>query len=276
MFKRIRQRWRKRRQARTARLTSLSKRPVLPQTNLAVPEKPTPTVSKPVGTVVPETAFIEPPTKKARIFINYHDEQHRPLQQPDIFVSELGQRLQITIPEIPNYYFNAMTGITSHVVQTSQVVTLHYRKQTGKAVLIYCFDFDDHHLLKIPTFAVGPIDTEYYLTAPAIADYRLYLWAGKLRGRFSKQSQTIVCYYRRTNWQLVQPVNYLVTITTTTSIYPEPEQHQPHPIRLPRGSVWKVFKEVQTTETTWLFLGGAEWIKKSATSRLTSQPSLSQ
>ncbi|ANZ57980.1 hypothetical protein BGL34_02485 [Fructilactobacillus lindneri] len=195
------------------------------------------------------------------IFVNIVDENKKLLKSPLIIKTYLGNSIHIDIPSIHNYTFKNVSGISSTVIIPNQVITLHYVKDMGKPVMIYCFDFDTGKLLKTPEFITGKLEDPFNLKLPQLKDYKLNLLVGDLKGQFTNKSQNIICYYRHANWKIVQPVNYQVKIAIKTKVYQDPNEKIPYDIQLPIGSIWKVFKEVKTNQTLWLSLGGAEWIK---------------
>lgn len=208
----------------------------------------------------------------ATVLIKFVDEQQQALKSPLIFKGRLGDPLNLTVPNLTGYLFQKIDGLSSKINATQQTITIHYQKELGQPVMIYCFDYDTNQLLSTPTFMTGPLNEAYQVVLPPINGYQIHFSLGQQTGVYTHEPQNVILYYRRNNWKIVQPVNYLVKIKSSTQVYPDPFQKTPYAFKLPTGSVWKVFKEVHTNDTTWLSLGGAEWVKQAYVSRIAAAP----
>lgn len=217
-----------------------------------------------------QPAKITTTRKTATILVKFINEDHMNLRQPLIFKASLGEPIRLKIPKFKNYIFKKIDGLTSNIVSPEQTITVCYQKELGQPVMIYCFDYDTHQLLSAPTFMTGPLNENYQVKIPSIIGYQIHLSIGNLTGSYNKESQNVVLYYRKSDWKLVQAVNYLVKIKFPAVVYSHASEKSSYDFKLPVDSVWKVFKEVHTTDTTWLSLGGAEWVKKDSVSRIAS------
>ncbi|MEN3245113.1 MucBP domain-containing protein [Fructilactobacillus sanfranciscensis] len=207
----------------------------------------------------------------ATILVKFLNANQDELRSQLIFKSYLGEPLRLTIPQFKNYIFKKIEGMTSIVVATQQTIIIHYKKKLGKPVMVYCFDYDNNTLLKVPEFMTGEINEHYQVKIPAILGYQLHISIGDLDGIFNNEPQNVILYYRHDNWKLVQPVNYLVKIKLPAVVYSHALEKSNYDFKLPVGSVWKVFKEVHTNEQTWLSLGGAEWIKQEYVTKINDE-----
>ncbi|USS92928.1 MucBP domain-containing protein [Fructilactobacillus ixorae] len=246
------------------------------QSKPATPHQPEPTpapnpeTEPPASGSVPTPQPSKPPRpeREAEVLVQFVTNQGKTLRPAVIMKTRLGAYLSLHIPVIPNYTFITLTGLTTRVTSLNQVVQLVYAPTKAAPVAIYCFDYDTNRLLGAPHFIDGNRDEPYHIELPHIPGYQLHLLAGDRNGNFTDTTQTLVAYYRHEHWRLVQPVYYRVRIKHRTAVYPKPHVANPYPEALPAGSVWKVFKEVQVHEHTWLSLGGNEWIQATVATRL--------
>ncbi|WP_429971341.1 MucBP domain-containing protein [Fructilactobacillus sp. Tb1] len=226
-------------------------------------------ISEPVQVISTNTELaVKAP---ATVLVRFLNDQDQELEANLIFKSYIGSPLKLTIPSIEGYIFKKIDGISSEVIAAQQTIIIHYQKELGQPIMIYCFDYDNNQLLQVPTFLSGVLGTTYHVDLPTIKGYLPHLAIGELSGQYGNDPQNIVLYYRREDWKTVQPVNYLISIKTPATVYKHPTEQESYPFTLPIGSVWKIFKEVRTNNQVWLSLGGAEWIKQDYTSRITDK-----
>lgn len=204
----------------------------------------------------------------ATVLVKFIDKQQKELRPQLILKGFLGDSLKLTIPNLSGYLLQKIDGMSSKISAPKQTITVHYQSALGQPVMIYCFDYDTNQLLGNPQFMTGPLTQNYHVPLPKIAGYQLHFSIGNQTGTYTHEPQNVILYYRRNDWKIVQPVNYLVKIKASTLVYQDPITQTQYDFKLPTGSVWKVFKEVHTNQGTWLSLGGAEWVKQDYVSRI--------
>ncbi|KID41332.1 MucBP domain-containing protein [Fructilactobacillus fructivorans] len=206
--------------------------------------------------------------KPSTVLMEFVDQAGNQLKPTEIISGSIGDPINFIVPQIKNYILVNIDGLTRKMRTSNQLIKFHYMPKLGQPVSVYCFDFDTFRLLQTPIIVNGSFHHHFSLQAPVISNYDLHLSIGDLNGQFTEKPQNIILYYRRSNWKVVQSVNYLVKMKIPTSVYDSPQQNRKYDQILPAGSTWKVFTEIKTNQGDWLNLGGSQWVKKHQTIRV--------
>ncbi len=205
--------------------------------------------------------IVEMQQVKSKITIFYVDQNNQPLRKPDILVGFSGDTYHITLSKFKNHYLAFVDNFTTRFTDQDQEITFHYSLRIGQPIQIFYIDYDSRQIIKKTNIISGQIGTTYRVSSEEIPGFRPINSIGKTYGIFSAKPTNIVFLYRKNNWQTVQKVNYYVKLNTQHQVFSNPEGAiLPTPI--PQNQIIKVFASVKSTsKTTWLNIGGPEWIK---------------
>lgn len=225
----------------------------LPESNTQAETTESPTIVTPADTT--------DNVQQAQVIFSYLDEQNQPIAKADIVRGNLGQTFHFRIPNFSDYYLTSIENFTYQFKKTNQEVTLHFALKDGLPVMIYCLDTDTGQLLKSVQLLSGKIGQAFHIEAPTINGYRVVSSIGDVYGHFDQQTHGLIFAYRRQHWETVQPVEYFVKLKRSHNVFDYP-QGRPLRTGLPANVIIKIFARVDLTDqTSWLNIGGFEWIK---------------
>lgn len=210
----------------------------------------------------PAPVKIEPiPKIQSRVTFFYLDEDDNPIKKPDILIGNSGERFSIQLPSFDRYYLSAIDAFSTYFEDDDQEVTLRYALKDGLPVLVYFLDIDTGKVLRHVRIFSGKLGKPYNVHAEDIPDYRVINNTGQTYGYFDDRTHGIIFYYRRINWQTVQPVEYYVRLKSDHDVFDEPNG-EVLKTGLPANVIAKVFARIDTTDNrSWLNIGGFEWIQ---------------
>lgn len=198
---------------------------------------------------------------QSQVTFFYLDENHQIIKSPDILVGNRGESFHFKLPRFKNHYLVAIDHFTNHFLAYDQDVTLHFAVKEGLPVMVYTVDFDTGQILQPVKIISDKMGQKYEITAPKIDHFRVINSTGKKYGLFDNRTHGIIFYYRKEDWETVQPVAYFVRLNKHHLVFNEPNGYQLK-TGLPANIIIKVFARIDTSNNkSWLNIGGFEWIE---------------
>lgn len=190
----------------------------------------------------------------------YVDRDGKDLREPDILVGESGTKLNLKLPDFPDYILEDTDNFTNWFDVTDQKIVFHYSLKLAAPVKVYTVNYDTAEMLRPVSMVTGKLKQLYEISAPEIPGYRVTNSTGKKYGYFDHEGHDVTFYYRHDQWETVQPVEYYVKLNTAHTVYEYPHGEALR-TKMPKGLIIKVFLKIDMKDQqTWYNIGGAQWI----------------
>lgn len=196
----------------------------------------------------------------ASMTIYYVDENGHPLKSFDILNGKLNENTKFIIPDFDHYVLCNIEGDTRVFKHRDNQVIIHYMKLSGKPVNVFFINYDTYSMVKMPEMVLGRFGDAFEINVPSLQGFNIITYSGAKEGYFNDQVQNLVIYYRRSDWNNVERVNYYVKLRKYTPVFND-TAGDIYNVFLPKDSTWKVFYRVKSHNCVWLNIGPNQWIK---------------
>jgi hypothetical protein len=205
--------------------------------------------------------------RKIRVRIDFHDaDTGLRIASPKMISGHPGERLALNYPQLQDWVFARIVGFSPTFPKRRKTIVLYYVRVNGAPVIVYHRD-QDGQLICPPEHLTGRLEGTY--TAKCLDYFKeMVTTEAAVSGTFTKQVHVITFRYQIIPIQPIKLPNVAyIELLSNKDVYETPASALPLPVKLPRGTFWRVFAAVQTTNNhqVWLSLGGAQWLTNTDT-----------